>query len=101
MTEDERNQESLGRARSGNSLSNYPAIFAGFMARGIAEADIKPRENVFTFNAWQALGKSVKKGEHGIRVISWVHGSKKGDDGQEHGFSFPKSSTVFHISQVH
>jgi hypothetical protein len=48
MTKEQMQAEAIDRARNGQSLSNYPAIFAGFMARGIAEADIKPRENVFT-----------------------------------------------------
>ncbi len=43
------------RARASQALTNFPAIYRGFMAKGIAEADIKPRENVFTFNAWKAL----------------------------------------------
>jgi hypothetical protein len=41
----------LERARTSQALTNYPAIYQGFMAKGIPEADIKPRENVFTFNA--------------------------------------------------
>jgi hypothetical protein len=49
-------QEALDRAQQGQALTNYPAICEGFIAKGIAEADIKPRENVFTFNAWKAPG---------------------------------------------
>lgn len=48
--------EALSRAVNGLSLGNYPAIFGGFMAKGIPEAEIKPRENVFTYQAWRALG---------------------------------------------
>jgi hypothetical protein len=48
MTRTELQNEALERARTSQALSNYPAIFEGFMAKGIAEADIKPRENVFT-----------------------------------------------------
>jgi hypothetical protein len=51
---------------------NYSAIFQGFMAKGIAETDIKPRENVFTFHAWKALGRSVKRGEHGVKVVTFI-----------------------------
>src|SRR6266571_2894190 len=64
--------EALDRATTGQSLTNYPAIFAGFMAEGIAEVDIKPRENVFTFEAWKALGRSVKKGERGVKVVTFI-----------------------------
>jgi hypothetical protein len=56
----------LDRARNGETMTNYPAIFAGFIEKGIPEYDIKPRENVFTFHAWKALGRSVKRGEHGV-----------------------------------
>ena len=53
----------------------------GFLTKGIAEADIKPRENVFTFNAWKALGRSVKRGEHGVRVMTFVSVARaKGND---------------------
>jgi hypothetical protein len=57
-------QEALARAVSGQSFTNFPAIFAGFAAKGIPESEIKPRENVFTFNAWKALGRVVRRGEH-------------------------------------
>jgi hypothetical protein len=43
--------EALARAAQGQSLTNWPAIFAGFMAKGIPESEIRPRENVFTFHA--------------------------------------------------
>jgi hypothetical protein len=45
--------EALSRATCGLTLSNYPAIFAGFTAKGIPEVDIRPRENIFTFNITQ------------------------------------------------
>jgi len=51
-------REALDRAVGGQTLSNWPAIFAGFVAKGIPEDDIKPRENVFTYHAWRALGLS-------------------------------------------
>ena len=44
---EEARREALTRAISGQSFSNFPAIFQGFAAKGIPEADIKPRENVF------------------------------------------------------
>jgi antirestriction protein ArdC len=86
-------------------MTNYPAIFEGFMAKGIAEADIKPRENVFTFNAWKALGRSVKKGEHGVKVVTFIDRKVTDHDratGQqvERSFRSPHTRTVFHISQT-
>ena len=77
--------EALANATQGDSLANFPAIYAGFMARGIPETDIQPRENIFTFNAWKALGRVVKRGEHGVRVQTFVPMTKKtrDDDGTE------------------
>jgi N-terminal domain of anti-restriction factor ArdC len=72
--------EGLERATTGQTLTNYPAIFEGFMAKGIAEGDIKPRENVFTFQAWKALGRSVKKGEHGVKVVTFIECSGRERD---------------------
>src|SRR5580693_2928056 len=96
--------ESLKRAVSGRSFSNFPAIFAGFMAKGIPESEIKPRENVFTFNAWKALGRSVKKGEHGVRVVTFIEASARNtsETGEETVCTYrkPHTTTVFHISQT-
>ena len=58
--------EAYGRAVAGQSVMNYAAIYEGFLAKGIPESEIKPRENVFTFWAWKAVGRRVKKGEHGV-----------------------------------
>jgi antirestriction protein ArdC len=92
----EQQQDALIRARTGNSMLNYQAILAGFTAKGIPAADIVPRENVLTYNAWQAIGRQVKKGEKGIKVISWVKmTSKAGAESIR-----PTSATVFHISQT-
>lgn len=93
-------QESLQRAVTGMSERNYQAIFEGFMAKGIAQEDIAPRENVFTFNAWKALGRVVKKGEKGVKCVTFIPMSKENDDGEVESFSRPKTTTVFHISQT-
>jgi hypothetical protein len=96
--------EALTRATTGNSFANFPAIFEGFAARGIPTDDIKPRENVLTFNAWKALGRSVKKGEHGVKVVTWIEMTKRdpAEAGEQSVSSFrrPKTTTVFHVSQT-
>jgi antirestriction protein ArdC len=81
---------------------NYSSIFDGFMAKGIALEDIKPRENVFTFNAWKALGRSVRKGEHGVKAVTFVPASGKPEPetGERKAFKMPRTVTVFHISQT-
>jgi hypothetical protein len=106
-------QEALSRAVSGQTLTNWPAIIAGFIAKGIPEQDIRPRENVFTYNAWRALGRQVRRGEHGVRVATFVpvwdksaqpqndaDGSLPERDRRKTGRSRPWSATVFHVSQT-
>ncbi len=104
MRSNQYDSEALDRAQNGQSLSNYPAIFEGFMAKGIPEGEIKPRENVFTFNAWRKLGRTVckrpadvPKGEYGVRVITWIsYEDKRTGEAKRR----PKTSTVFHVSQT-
>lgn len=96
-------QEALTRAATGTALTNYPAIYRGFMDKGIPEADIQPRVNVFTYNAWKALGRQVRKGEHGVKVGTYVSkpGATDPSTGEtSQGFKFPRVTTVFHISQT-
>jgi antirestriction protein ArdC len=106
-------QEALGRALSGQTMSNWPAIIAGFTAKGIPESNIRPRENVFTYHAWRALGRQVRRGEHGVRVVTFVSIRGKEDkDGVETNefdgtdkptkgaYRRPWTATVFHVSQT-
>ena len=67
-TKEQIQHEALSRAAQGQSFANWPAIFAGFTAKGIPETEIKPRENIFTYHAWRALGRQVRRGEHGVAV---------------------------------
>ena len=107
MNRQEIEDNALRNAVSGQSMANYPAIFDGFAAKGISENDIKPRENVFTFHAWKRLGRVVKKGEHGVKVVTYVEfGPGKPDpktgelDSRKMGGRKPRSTTVFHVSQT-
>ena len=93
--------KALTNAVTGESMANYQAIFDGFVAMGIDPDDVKPRENVFTFNAWKALGRVVKKGQHGVRIVTVIPCTKKDDQtGEEVPVKKPKTTTVFHISQT-
>lgn len=97
--------EALARATSGRSFGNYPAIFDGFAAKGIAADDIQPRENVFTYHAWRAKGRQVRRGEKGVRVVTFVPMTKKteDDDGETTRQNIgrrPRAATVFHVSQT-
>jgi hypothetical protein len=93
--------EALRRATDGQSLANYPAIILGFTAKGIPEADILPRINVLTFEAWKAVGRHVRKGEHGVRIVTVITTEKKDDQGNvTEAQRRPWHTTVFHISQT-
>ena len=104
MTQSELQAQALNRATSGTSLGNFPAIYAGFVAKGIPESQIKPRENVLTYNAWQALGRQVRKGEKGVKVGTYRDYTKTvtDDNGEQQTISgkSPRPATVFHISQT-
>jgi antirestriction protein ArdC len=67
-----------------------------------ATSEIKPRENVFTYNAWRALGRQVRRGEHGVKVLTFIDCQRKDEEtGQlKERFRRPFSTTVFHISQT-
>ena len=93
--------KALNNAVTGASLANYQAIFEGFAAMGIDAADVVPRENVFTFNAWRALGRVVKKGQHGVKIVTVSPCTKKDkESGDEVAVKKVKTTTVFHVSQT-
>src|ERR1700684_4495215 len=100
--ESQSQQESLSRAVSGQSLTNFPAIFQGFAAKGIPESEIKPRENVFTFDAWKALGRVVRRGEHGVKVVTFIDCRSKEidrDTGERKTVRRPWTTDGFNIYQ--
>jgi antirestriction protein ArdC len=96
-------REALRRARESSSPANDAAVIAAFAARGIF--DVEPRENVLTFNAWKALGRSVKKGEKSVKVTTWAPikdkqtGQPKRDENGKQKLR-PVTASVFHISQT-
>jgi len=116
MTAQERREEALSRAANPiGPWTNYPAIFAGFMAMGIPESDIKPRENTFTYQAWRALGRHVRKGQHGVKVITYIttddrksketepentENAEQQQPKKRSKHSRPWTTTVFHVSQT-
>jgi N-terminal domain of anti-restriction factor ArdC len=95
--------EALSRARSSQSLMNYVPIIEGFSRMGIPIEDIKPRENVFTYNAWRALGRQVRKGEHGVKCVTFIVCEDKEREqktGKKSSYRRPWTTTVFHVSQT-
>lgn len=104
MTKQEMQSEALDRATNGQALTNLPAIYSGFLEKGIAETDILPRVNVLTYQAWQAKGRQVRNGEHGVQVCTFIQATKHEKDATgkevETTFRRPRSTAVFHISQT-
>lgn len=70
------------------------------MAMGIPEEQIIPRVNVFTYAAAQAAGFQVRKGEHGVKIVTWIEGEKEKPNGTKEKYRFAKTTTVFHTSQM-
>ena len=99
-TAKEKQEQALARARNGHSKNDLLVMMA-FTERGWAPEDVKPRENVFTYKAWQALGRQVRKGEKGVKVCVYItteETDKKTGETVER--KKPWSSTVFHIDQT-
>jgi hypothetical protein len=95
--------QALKNATENNSVSNYQAIYEGFAAKGIPCEDVEPRINVFTYNAWRAKNRQVRKGETGVKVVTFINAKGKeaeGGEGQAEGFKFSRGVSVFHISQT-
>jgi hypothetical protein len=59
-----------------------------------------PLTNCFTYNGWKERGFQVKKGEKGMRSVTFVEGTKKDKTGKESNFSYPRSITLFYEKQV-
>lgn len=94
-------QEALERALENKSEANYPVIVAGFVAKGLPEAEIKPRENVFTYHAWQARGRQVRRGEHGVKVHTVLDVDRTDpESGATIKVQKHRTATVFHVSQT-
>ena len=102
MNKQEMQTEALRRVHQSDSVSNYDAIYDGFEAMGIDADDIEPRVNVFAYNAWQAKGRQVRRGEHGVKVTTWItmKNREPDADGNHGSFKRQKTATVFHASQT-
>lgn len=104
MTKQDMQNEALRRIEGNQSMANFRTVIEGFIEMGIPEEEILPKENVYTFQAWLAKGRCVRKGEHGVRLTTFI--PIKAADGQDlkgetgKGRMRPKNTTVFHISQT-
>ena len=96
MNTQQKQSDALDRARSSQSMANFEQIMQGLTEKGINPDDISFRVNVLTFDAWRALGRTVRRGEKGVRCLTWI--PIKDDTGTEK--TRPRAAYVFHISQT-
>lgn len=100
-------QEALARVRTSPSMANYVQVFVYFMAEpyNLPFEEIDPKQNVLTYKAWRALGRHVRKGEHGCRVTVWGTSAKRENDPstgeeREQVKRFCTTAVVFHKCQT-
>ena len=104
----ERELEALASAkRAEPNGENDVLCLLEFERRGLDTADVHtfgPQQNVFRFNAWRALGRTVKRGEHGVRLTVWGPIGKVEIDpttGEKKPRKCgPVTAYVFHVSQT-
>lgn len=82
-------QATIAKAQSREFGQNDLLVVAAFEERGI---EATPRVDVFTYNAWLAKGRRVKKGEKGVKIFTFIE--------KKDGSKTPRSVTVFHLSQT-
>ena len=113
LTEDERqarNEISLSNATRFQPISNDVPVISEFATRGIPENEIitlEPGQNVFTYNAWQAKGRQVRKGEKSVSCTVWISVVVKGDPNaiteskrKDRTRSRMHHASLFHVSQT-
>ena len=89
------NTEALNRAQSGQSLDNDIAVLSYFGSIGLS--DIRPRQNVLSYSAWQAIGRQVAKNARGCKLVTMI---PKKDKSGKISYMFRKSVGVFHELQT-
>lgn len=99
LNQQEKCQQALARAQNPRSILNMATVMQVALAAGITDAI--PGENVLTFNAWKAKGRSVAKGQKALCKLSVFYTKDVTDAaGELHTEKRPGTSAVFHISQT-
>src|SRR5690242_4478341 len=52
------------------------------------------------YRTWQKLGRQVRKGEHGIRILAPCVVKRETDEGEERSAMFFRTVSVFDVSQT-
>lgn len=96
-----RNAEAYQRSQN-TSAANFAAVVRGFADHGIPADQIEPKVNVFTYHAWRHLGRQVRRGEHGVKIVTFAPIDETDPDtgAVVRTTSRPRMAVVFHISQT-
>ena len=81
----------------GKSLASELVLALAAQANGCS---CEAYRDWFTYKRWQAQGYQVQRGEHGVKLQTWIHYPTKDKHGNEVERVRPKSTTVFCRCQV-
>ncbi len=91
-------QQALSRASNPQSATNIATVIQAGRAKGL---DAHPGENVLTFAAWKAKGRTVRKGEKALCfVTTFFERPQMDQNGTRRMVKMTKAAAVFHISQT-
>jgi len=93
MTTEPMTAEQAQTFEHGISIANATAVAQAMVEKGCG---CVPYVDVFSYRRWQAQGYQVQKGEHGIKVTTWIHYTDKEGKDQVR----PKNVTLFCRHQV-
>lgn len=84
------------------SFNRFSAYNAGVLAEAAEERGCQcvPYKDWFTYNRWLAQGMQVKKGEHGVKLVTIITKQIQAEDGTVKTEQFKKIATVFCRCQV-
>lgn len=81
----------------GKSLMNMAILIDTAQTRG---CQCKPYVDWFTYKRWRAQGYQVQRGEHGVKLSTFVKGAREDENGMLRQYSHPWVSVVFCRCQV-
>ena len=81
----------------GKSMASEVALAMAAQERG---CNCQAYRDWFTYRRWQAQGMQVQKGQHGVKLTTWISYETEDKDGNVKTHSRPKATTVFCRCQV-
>jgi len=91
-------------AETAKQFQGYSAMNAASIL-AVLHCDCEPYRDVFTYQRWQAQGFQVRKGEHGVRITTWIEASEKREpeaepEAERKVYRLPRAVVVFCRCQV-